>query len=303
MKRLAIALAALVLALGTAAAVAVYAFPASVIELTRRAGAARAGLEARELEVDGYAVHYLEGGEGEPLVLLHGMADEKNSFVAAAAELTGAHRVLLPDLGGHGENARDPSRDYGIAGQAALVDGFVDALGLESFALGGNSMGGHVSAAYALARPERVTHLVLVNAPGLVLDGHVVYAGLGDEIESREDFFAIMDRVVHERPPMPGPLVDHLIERANADREFLNAAARAVREGEGHDLRDRAGDIAVPTLILWGERDEVVPFAVAEDWDRLVPDSRLVVLPDAGHSPQLERGAEIGRLIGAFLAE
>ena len=301
MKKLLLGIALLAVALVVAGVATLYLAPGAVVTATQSFAARSAGLEPGVTMVDGYEVHHLDGGEGPPLLLLHGMADEKNSFAAAAAELTGSHRVILPDLLGHGENARDTSRDLSIAGQVALVDGLVEALGIERFALGGNSMGGHVAAAYALARPGKVTELVLVNAPGLQLDDNVVYGGFAERMAGREDFYAVMDRVVHTRPSLPGPIVDLQIEKANADFDFINAAAAAVREGADFDLKDRIGRIEVPTLILWGESDQVVRFNVAEAYRDRIPGARLVVLEEAGHSPQLEKPAEVGRAIASFL--
>lgn len=214
-KRLLLSLVGLVVLLAVAGVATLYLAPGFVVWTMQSVVASLSGLDSRAIEVDSYTVHYYEGGSGPPLVLLHGMADEKNSFAATAAELTDTHRVILPDLQGHGENARDPDRDYSIAGHVAFLDRLIAELGLDRFALGGNSMGGHVSAAYTLAHPEKVEKLILVNAPGLKLDDHVVYGGFGERMETREDFYAVMDRVVHTRPALPGPIIDHMMAQTN----------------------------------------------------------------------------------------
>lgn len=301
MKRVLIGLAIVAALLVAGGATLLYGFPGTVVSLTQSMAASSAGLEHKTVDVDGYTVNYYEGGEGPVVVLLHGMADEKNSFAAAAGELTDGYRVILPDLMGHGENARDPSRDYSIRGQEEFLEKFFAELGLDSFVLGGNSMGGHVSAAYTLAHPEQVTKLVLVNAPGLKLDDTVVYGGFGEKLETREDFFAVMDRVVYTRPSIPGPVVDHMIAETNKNFDFINNLATAVKAGEDFDLKGRIAAVSQPTLVLWGKEDAVVPFNVAEGYDRLIPNSELVVVEEAGHSPQIEKPAEIGRAIRTFL--
>lgn len=284
-----------------AVAVVFFLFPGVLVSATQWQATRAAGLSEKTVVIDGYEAHYYEGGEGPILVLLHGMADDKNSFVPTAGELTNTYRVILPDLLGHGDNAREAGHDYSITGQRTFFTKFAQALSLESFALGGNSMGGHVSAAFAIDQPEAVDHLVLVNAPGLVLDDHVVYGGFGAPLESEEDFQALMARVVYDPPALPGPIVRHMIADTNARMEFINGLAEAVRTGPEHDLKDRIAEITVPTLILWGQHDVVVKFNVAEAYDAGIPNSELVVLENAAHSPQLEIPIRIAQEIRGFV--
>jgi pimeloyl-ACP methyl ester carboxylesterase len=100
---------------------------------------------------------------------------------------------------------------------------------------------------------------------------------------------------------VPGPVKDHLIAETNARMEFINGLATSVRQGAEHDLSDRIDTLAVPTLILWGEEDVVVPFAVAEAYAAQIPNAELVLLPAAGHSPQLEAPERVADAIRAFL--
>src|SRR5262245_15057639 len=98
-----------------------------LVGATTRINAFRAGLTRKSVSVNGYTIHYYEGGRGETLVLLHGLAHNKTSFVASAAGLTRKYRVILPDLVGHGENARDPGQDYSIRGHVESMKAFFDA--------------------------------------------------------------------------------------------------------------------------------------------------------------------------------
>lgn len=277
--------------------------PGFVVSASQSVAARSAGLTAKTVMVDGYEAHYFEGGSGPVLVMLHGMADDKNSFVGTAGELTDAYRVILPDLMGHGANAADKSRDYSIAGHKAFVAALVDTLELDTFILAGNSMGGHTSAAYALEHPDRVNHLILVNAPGLVVDDTVVYGGFGAPLETIEDFDAVMSRVLFNPPSLPTPVKMHLIDTTNARMEFINSLAKSVRAGDDFDLLARIGDISMPTLVLWGEEDVVVPFEVAQTYAASVPDAQLVVLPEAGHSPQMEAPVRVADAIRTFLSK
>ncbi len=285
-------------------ALAIFFFaPGTIVSLTQWQAARSAGLTSKSVNVDGYEAHYFEGGSGPVLVMLHGMGDDRHSFVATAGQLTDRYRVILPDMMGHGDNAADPSRDYTIAGQKDYIASFLEALDLGEIYLAGNSMGGHVSAAYALDHQDTVRQLILVNAPGLVVDDTVVYGGFGAPLAGEADFDALMSRVLHNPPSVPGPVKQHLIDQTNARMEFINAMASDIRGGRDHDLGERIAELRVPTMILWGEEDQVVPFAVAEAYAERIPQSELVLLPEAGHSPQMEAPERVAVAIQAFLEE
>lgn len=278
-----------------------YVFPGKIVALTQSMAAANAGLEKNTVEIDGYLVPYYDGRQGDPIVLLHGMADEKNTFVVSAGELTSNLRVILPDLQGHGENERGESRDYSIRSHVNFLEKFVRTIGLETFNLGGNSMGGHIAVAYTLTHPEKVEDHIIVNAPGLNLDGHVVYGGFGKKMETREDFNAVMDRVVYIRPFLPGPVADYMIQESNKHFDFINALAEAVKTGEDFDLKDRIAAIDNRSLIIWGKHDEVVPFNVAKAYDERIANSEMIIIEDASHSPQIDKPKEVGKIISTFL--
>jgi abhydrolase domain-containing protein 6 len=271
------------------------------VSLAARSDRRRARLSRRTIVDGGHVVHYLEGGSGAPLVLLHGLADDKSSFVRAAQQLTPGYRVILPDLAGHGDNVRDPALDYSIRGHVERLHRLFDALGLTRVHLGGNSMGGHISAAYAIHHPGRVASVILVNAPGLTLDDHVVYAGFGAQMRTVADLEAVLDRVYYRRPRIPGFVARHLVHTIGQTFDHTNAMVRAVTEGPDLALNDRVAEIAAPTLILWGRHDVVVRPNVAEAYRDRIAQATLVWLDEAGHSPQLEVPAQVGTEIDRFL--
>lgn len=260
----------------------------------------RGRFRKRAISAAGTTIHYYEGGRGDPLVMLHGLADTKESFLASAVKWTRDRRVILPDLLGHGANVRDRSQNLTIPGQVAAVHSFCEALGLERFDLGGNSMGGHTSLAYAIHHPDQVRRLILVNAPGLRTD-KVIYSGFQEEISLGPSFDRLLDRVYAKRPALPRPIASHLIEGINREREFTNLIARTVREGPDRELDDRLAEVRARTLVLWGKQDRTVPFEFAERYTAGIPGARLVVLPEGGHSPQLEIPADVAREVAEFL--
>ena len=123
-----------------------------------------AGLEQDSVEVDGFEMPYLAGGEGPTLLLLHGFTADKDNFSRVAKHLTRDFRVVIPDLPGFGEASAPEDADYGLDAQVARVAGFMEAVGIEGAAhVGGSSMGGYIAASLALVHPDTVsyTHLTL----------------------------------------------------------------------------------------------------------------------------------------------
>ncbi len=302
MKRIVFWLGGIIAILALIAIGLLFFAPGTVVSLTQWQAAQAAGLTSKTITIDDYEVHYFEGGTGPTLFMLHGMADDRHSFVGTAAALTDAYHVILPDLQGHGDNAPAPDLDYSIAGQRGFVERFVAALDLDHFYLAGNSMGGHVSAAFALQNPNLVDRLILINAPGLVVDDTVVYGGFGAPITTTDEFDALMQRVLYNPPSVPGPIKNYLIDTTNSRMGFINSLAESAKSGAEYDLSDRIESLSVPTMVLWGEEDVVVPFGVAEAYVERIPDAKLVLLPEAGHSPQMEAPARVADAIRIYLA-
>ncbi|MFB6724963.1 alpha/beta fold hydrolase [Kribbella sp. NPDC056345] len=276
--------------------------PASLImSAATRLTQLRGCVHHRQATVAGYTFHYYEGGSGDPLVLLHGLADDKNSFLASAAKLTSKFRVILPDLAGHGDNEQAADRDYSVRGHVEALHGLFGELGLDRFHLGGNSMGGHTSAAYALRYPEQIASLILVNAPGAGKDTRPIYAGFGARMKTVEDFGAVLDRVYYQKPKLPGFIVQHMLNEMDKRFDHVNAMTQAVRDGEDLDLADRIAAITQRTLVLWGKHDIVVPFDVAEAYTKKIPNAHLRRLDNAAHSPQLEIPGPVANEIETFL--
>ena len=126
----------------------------------------RCGLEAKRVQAAGFDIAYLEGGAGEPLVLVHGFGADKDNFARVAAYLIPHYRVLVPDLPGFGESSRSEGVSYAAAPQAERLRAFVRAVGVERVHLGGNSMGGFVVTQYAIDHPTEVASLWLLGPAG-----------------------------------------------------------------------------------------------------------------------------------------
>lgn len=297
--------AGLIVGLLIIGAVIFFFFPSVIVNQTNASYARAANLEKKTALVNGYTVHFFESNsnEGKPtLVFLHGMGDDKNSFLQTATFLSEKYHLILPDLAGHGENERLQGLDYSVDGQATFVKSFLDQMGVQQFNLVGNSMGGHTAAAYAVKYPNDVTKLILLNAAGITLDDHVVYGGFGKEIENKEALNAVLQRVFYKVPELPGPIANYLIDQINNSKDFVDGTLiPAIKNGRYFNLKVEVYAIKAPTLVLWGKHDEVVSFNVAEYYTSTIPNATLELIENASHSPQLEVPERVANSIDVFL--
>jgi pimeloyl-ACP methyl ester carboxylesterase len=272
----------------------------------------------RWVEIDGRQVNVVELGSGPPLVFVHGLGGSWTNWLENICAFADDHRVVALDLPGFGASD-SPREKVTIPGYSAVLDALCQRLGIAGAAFAGSSMGGLVCADLALRTPERVERLCLTSAAGLSIQKlgleHVLRA-----IAPLERVIAFYGGLVAARAPLiarrrglrklalalfvahperlPPPLVAELI--AGAGRPGLLPGLRALSE---YPIRERLGEIACPTLIVWGERDRLVPVADASEFERRIPDARKVIYPDTGHLPMLERPACFNEDLRAFLEE
>lgn len=280
-------------------------FPQKLVDFTNSQNASAANLKLKTIEVNGYQTHYYTNENStakDTLVLLHGLGDDKNSFVPSAKFLSDNYYLILPDLLASGENNKKENLDLSISGQVEFLHKFLNQIGVKTFNLGGNSMGGHVSAAYTIAYPKDVKSLILINAPGLKLDNHVVYTGFGEVLKNEEDLNKVFSRVFYKVPEMPSPIKKMFISQINESRDYLNnTIIPQIKNGKYFDLKEQINQINSPTLILWGKHDKVVKFNVAERFKRDIPLSEIEIIENASHSPQLEVPELVATSINKFI--
>lgn len=255
----------------------------------------RARLRARRLRCAGIDWHLLEGGHGEPLVLLHGFNGNSYHFSRVARRLGTHFRILAPDLPGFGETRVDDLSDLRIEAQAEQLLALLDELGIERFYLGGSSMGGYIACALARLAPERVSALWLL-APGglhtatLAPLFEIVSKG-GDNallVRNRKDFNRLMDYCFVKPPWLPGPIARTLTSRAASNSDQTAAMFEAIRY-RSLPLEEMASGLDMPCLIVWGQSDQVLhPDGMKVLAERL-PQARTLLLPDTGHLPMIER--------------
>jgi pimeloyl-ACP methyl ester carboxylesterase len=271
--------------------------PQVPLALALKAQQRAAGVEQKEIQVEGHPIPYLTGGTGEPLVLLHGFGGDKNHWVRIAKYLTPHFRVIAPDLPGFGETDRDLSLRYGISDQVDRVHDFVEALGLTAFHLGGNSMGGQIAGAFAARYPKDVKTLWLL-APGGVLTaktselGELVKKGENPLlIDNTEDYDRLLDFVFVERPAIPRSIKRYLTRHAIRHRAFNAKVFKEILQ-DRIPLETVLKGLPVPTLIVWGDHDRLLDVSGAEILKSAIPDAEVIVMKNTGHAPMIERPEE-----------
>lgn len=312
LKILAFAVAAIVL-LVLGVVIATWAPDQPVDELKARWAPA----PSQFLDVAGMQVHLRDEGvrdDPEPLVLLHGTSSSLHTWDGWVAALAAERRVIRVDLPGFGLTGPTPDGDYTVASYVRFMGELLDRLGIERCVLAGNSFGGQVAWETALAlSPSRVVKLVLEDAAGYPLEPesmpiafHVAQVPLLRDLMQVTLPRGMVEsslRNVYGDPSRVAPaLVDRyydLTTRAG-NREALAQRFVQAPHGPGHE---RIRELRVPTLVLWGELDRLIPPDHAARFHRDIAGSRLVLLPGLGHTPHEEDPAASVAALRRFLAE
>jgi pimeloyl-ACP methyl ester carboxylesterase len=258
---------------------------------------------SKTLTVDGLALHYLEWGEAAapPIVCVHGYTGSADAFNALARHLQDRHRILVPDVRGHGESAWSPAGAYRYADQASDLAGFVAGLGLDKFVLIGTSMGGIIAMAYAADHAGRLSGLVINDIGPEPEAGSQRITGLvgsrPDEFESLEDAMAYRRSV---SPIVAGRSAEDQRELAlgvlrrrpdgrwvwKMDPAYIE---RRVKHGAPArpPLWPSLQALSCPTLVVWGTDSDVLSEAQARRMVDTLPRGELVRVPGIGHAPTL----------------
>ncbi len=246
---------------------------------------------------DDTVVHYLEAGQGPVLILIHGLGGSADVWRADMSLLATNYRVIALDLPGYGKSDR-PKADYSIQYQAGAVKAFIDALGADKVALAGSSAGGWIAALVALDIPDRVSHLILVDSAGLQREASLPALPL--DPATREEQRALLLALFADKARVTESLVDEQWDYRRDIRPTVEAALESLKTSAPF-LDDRLKDIRVPTLIIWGKQDALVPPKAAEQLSGGIRGSKLVMIDDAGHLPQVEQPKAFARAVKRFV--
>ncbi len=277
-------------------------------------------IEHVEVYLHGHRVNFNIAGQGPPVVLIHGVAGRAAQWDQSAQLLAQTHTVIAPDLLGHGDSAK-PRGDYSLGAHASGIRDLLVGLNVERASVVGHSLGGGIAMQFAYQFPERCQRLVLVSSGGLGQDVHPLLRAAtlpGSEI--------VLPLLAHPRVVEVASLVPRalgqiglrtrpdLTEMARGYQSLSNADARSAfiqtlrsvidPTGQRVNASDRLYLAAkMPSLIIWGRRDRIIPVEHAEPAHEAMPGSRLELFDESGHFPHLDDPVRFARTLERFLDE
>ncbi|MGH2973599.1 MAG: alpha/beta fold hydrolase [Solirubrobacterales bacterium] len=268
----------------------------------------------RRVELPGATVSYVEIGEGEPIVFVHGITSSWQAWLENLPHFSRTHRVIALDLPGFGASPM-PSWPIEMHAYGRLLLDFCEKIGVERATVVGNSMGGLVAGEAVLTAPERFDRLVLVSAAGFIntwlphqrgVATSRAWDAFGRPFGAAARFF-----VTHPRARYlmfrfairhPGRLRKELLWEQMASGVPCPGFGPALEAVLEYDARDRLEEIQIPTMIVWGMDDWVIPSVAALSYHRRMPRSRLEIFERTGHVPQMERPLRFNALLDDFLS-
>lgn len=273
----------------TALTVQAYRHPLETTAALSRSVMLLAGAREGTCDAAGLPIHYYYAGRrGTPLVFIHGLGGSAENWLFLLPLLSKEYLVYALDLPGFGKTPLAPE-GANIGTHALYVQRFLDALGYPRAILVGNSLGGWIATRFTVDNPERVRHLYLLNSAGLSREGgHSPYTP--NRESARRAIQAFAGRSL---PLIPNVMLDAMVE--NSLRPAFKGFIEQYDKSE--ELDDVLDQVRVPTTIIWGTDDRVLPLVCAQDFHEGIPNSRLVLLPGVGHTPQTAAAARVARII------
>jgi len=261
------------------------------------------------IDINGLSVHYRDEGKGFPLVLLHASPSSLHTFDRLTVELSKKYRVIRLDLPGYGLTGPNATGDYSLAWYLRFLDSFLTAIKVDSCYMAGNSFGGRLAVELAYERPGRVKKLVLIAASGYPLKEDGVLAmkmartsllrPVVRYVTPRYFISMNLKEVFGGHKPISDEIVDRyydlMLRTGNRDT-FIAMSNQKPEDSSGHIKA-----LIIPTLILWGKDDSIIPPRYAELFLRDIPGSKMIVYDGVGHIPQEAVPERVAADMRAFL--
>jgi pimeloyl-ACP methyl ester carboxylesterase len=238
---------------------------------------------------------YIDEGQGEALVLLHGLFGALSNWHGVVDYFSKHYRVVIPLMPIY----EMPLLKAGVPGLVSFVEDFVKHKQLKDFTLLGNSLGGHVALVYTLNNPDKVKRLVLTGSSGLFEDS------MGGSFPKRGNYEYVKERVEYTfyyPETATKELVDEVFDITNSNAKCLRIISIA-KSAQRHNMAKDITNIKVPTLLIWGLNDTITPPLVAHEFNRLIENSELYFIDKCGHAPMMEHPEKFNSILEKFLTK
>jgi len=236
---------------------------------------------------------YIDEGQGETLLLLHGLFGALSNWAGVINHFKSKYRVIIPLMPIHDM----PIKEAGCEGLTEFIEGFIDFKGLDKFSLIGNSLGGHVALIYTLRHPEKIQRLILTGSSGLFENS------MGGSYPKRGNYEYIKERVeytFYDPKTASKELVDEVFEITNSIPKVMRIIAIA-KSAQRNNMAKDIVQIQAPTLLIWGLNDAITPPEVGHEFNQLIPGSTLKFIDKCCHAPMMERPVEFNEILTEWL--
>ena len=257
------------------------------------------GVRSNYVTVHGYKMHYLVGGSGRPLLLVHGLGSRGEDWANLIPQLiNGGNRVFALDLLGYGDSEQPRNAYYSISQQAGMVEGFLDSQHLKQVDMAGWSMGGWIAMQVALQQPQRVRRLVLLDSAGLRFQ--LSFDPALFQPASPMDLVKLEELLMPHPRPLPGFLAMAMLRRGDHVGWVVRRSVQSMMTGQ--DLVDgKLGALTMPVLIGWGDQDKLIPLSVGYRLHQEILQSVLDLYAGCGHLAPGECVSQVGPSMVDFL--
>ena len=257
------------------------------------------GVHSNYVTVNGYKMHYLVGGSGRPLLLVHGLGSRGEDWANLIPQLiSSGSRVYAVDLLGYGDSEQPRDARYSISQQAAMVEGFLDSQHLQQVDMAGWSMGGWIAMQVALQQPQRIRRLVLLDSAGLRFQ--LSFDPALFQPASPMDLVKLEEILIPHPRPLPGFLAMAMLRRGDHAGWVVRRSVQSMMTGE--DLVDgKLGALTMPVLIGWGDQDKLIPLSVGYRLHQEILQSVLDVYDGCGHLAPQDCVSQVGPSVADFL--
>ena len=243
---------------------------------------------------NGYS--YLESGQGTPLIILHGLMGNLSNFDGVFDHFSDlGYQVIMPELPIY----TLPLLKTNVKNLSKFIKDFVKFKGIDKYILMGNSLGGHIALFHTKLNPKNVSGLVLTGSSGLYENA------MGESYPKRGDYEYIKKKaqdVFYDPEIATKEVVDDVFDTLNNRNKLIRTIAIA-KSAIRHNMAKDLPSMTVPTCFIWGKNDTVTPPDVAEEFDKLLPNSELYWIDKCGHAPMMERPAEFNELLEPWLTK